>query len=32
MDYDDGKTASWDWAPVGKGFHEFAKFGTLIFE
>jgi predicted TIM-barrel fold metal-dependent hydrolase len=32
MDYDDGKTASWDWAPVGKGFHEFAKFGTLVFE
>lgn len=32
MDYDGGKTTSWDWAPVGGSFHEFAKFGTLIFE
>lgn len=32
MDYDDGKTTSWDWAPVGGTFHEFRKFGTLIFE
>jgi predicted TIM-barrel fold metal-dependent hydrolase len=32
MDYDDGKTTSWDWAPVGSSFHEFQKFGTLIFD
>ncbi|MDB5306913.1 MAG: putative metal-dependent hydrolase of the TIM-barrel fold protein [Gemmataceae bacterium] len=32
MDYDDGKTTSWDWARVGPSFHEFAKFGTLVFE
>ena len=31
MDYDDGQ-ASWDWARVGRSFHEFARFGTLIFE
>jgi hypothetical protein len=32
MDYDDGKTGSWDWAPVGTSFHDFRKFGTLVFE
>jgi hypothetical protein len=32
MDYDDGKKTSWDWARVGASFHEFEKFGTLIFE
>ena len=32
VDYDDGKTTSWDWARVGPSFHEFEKFGTLIFE
>jgi predicted TIM-barrel fold metal-dependent hydrolase len=32
MDYDDGKTTSWDWSPVGPGFHEFEKFGTLVFD
>jgi len=32
MDYDDGKTTSWDWARVGPSFHEFQKFGTLIFD
>jgi predicted TIM-barrel fold metal-dependent hydrolase len=32
VDYDMGKTASWDWARVGSSFHEFEKFGTLIFE
>jgi predicted TIM-barrel fold metal-dependent hydrolase len=32
MDYDDGKTTSWDWARVGASFHEFQKFGTLVFE
>jgi hypothetical protein len=32
MDYDGAKPASWDWARVGPSFHEFEKFGTLIFE
>jgi predicted TIM-barrel fold metal-dependent hydrolase len=32
IDYDEGKKTSWDWARVGSGFHEFEKFGTLIFE
>jgi len=31
-DYDGGKTAGWDWARVGPSFHEFEKFGTLVFE
>jgi hypothetical protein len=32
MDYDDGERGSWHWAPVGGSFHEFQKFGTLVFE
>jgi predicted TIM-barrel fold metal-dependent hydrolase len=32
MDYDEGKQAGWDWARVGSSFHEFRKFGTLVFE
>jgi predicted TIM-barrel fold metal-dependent hydrolase len=33
MDYDDGgKGRSWDWSRVGPSFHEFQKFGTLVFE
>ncbi len=32
VDYDDGKSTSWDWARVGRSFHEFDKYGTLIFE
>jgi predicted TIM-barrel fold metal-dependent hydrolase len=32
MDYDGPKPASWDWARVGSSFHEFRKFGTLVFE
>jgi hypothetical protein len=32
MDYDGGKQGAWDWARVGKSFHEFEKFGTLVFE
>lgn len=31
MDYDDGKTTSWDWARVGPSFHEYRGFGTLVF-
>jgi cellulose/xylan binding protein with CBM9 domain len=32
MDHDGGKTTQWDWAPVGPSFHEFRKYGVLIFE
>jgi predicted TIM-barrel fold metal-dependent hydrolase len=32
VDYDDGQTTSWDWARVGPSFHEFEKFGTLVFQ
>jgi predicted TIM-barrel fold metal-dependent hydrolase len=32
MDYDGGKPTSWDWARVGASFHEYRKFGTLVFE
>ncbi len=32
VDYDEGKIRSWDWVRVGPSFHEFEKFGTLIFE
>jgi len=32
MDYDGDKDAAWDWARVGPSFHEFEKFGVLVFE
>lgn len=32
MDYDDGKNSSWDWTRVEPSFHEFNKFGVLVFE
>lgn len=34
FDHDGGKEkpASWDWSRVGESFHEFKKFGTLVFE
>lgn len=32
VDYDDDRSTSWDWARVGPSFHEFEKFGTLVFE
>ena len=31
MDHDDGRTTGWDWARVGKSFHEYEKFGDLLF-
>jgi hypothetical protein len=31
MDHDDGKRTQWEWAPVGQTFHEFEKFGDLVF-
>lgn len=32
MDYDGGKQTGWDWSRVGPSFHEYKKFGTLVFE
>jgi hypothetical protein len=32
VDHDDGKLTQWDWAPVGPSFHEYRKFGILIFD
>lgn len=32
VDHDGGKPTAWDWAPVGPSFHEYKRFGTLIFE
>ncbi len=32
MDYDGGQTTAWDWARVGPSFHDYEKFGTLVFE
>jgi hypothetical protein len=31
MDHDDGKRTQWEWARVGPSFHEYEKFGDLIF-
>ncbi len=31
MDYDGGKRTTWQWAPVSGTFHEFAKYGELVF-
>ena len=31
MDHDEGKRTQWEWAPVGNTFHEYEKFGDLIF-
>lgn len=32
MDYDGGEKGSWDWARVGDSFHEYRRFGRLVFE
>lgn len=32
VDYDGGRSTRWTWAEVGTSFHEFRKFGTLVFE
>jgi predicted TIM-barrel fold metal-dependent hydrolase len=32
VDYDDGKPTRWTWVPVGPSFHEFQKFGKLVFD
>jgi hypothetical protein len=31
MDHDDGARTQWEWARVGKSFHEYEKFGDLVF-
>jgi len=31
MDYDEGKRTRWEWAHVQEGFHEYERFGDLIF-
>ena len=31
-DYDDHLATAWSWTPVGPSFHEYKKFGTLVFE
>ena len=32
MDYDSGERISWSWKPVEKTFHEYKKFGSLLFQ
>lgn len=32
IDYDEDKQTRWTWAPVGPSFHEYKKFGGLVFE
>jgi predicted TIM-barrel fold metal-dependent hydrolase len=32
MDYDNDKPTGWHWAPVGKSFHDYRGFGTVVFE
>jgi hypothetical protein len=32
MDHDGGRTTQWDWAPVGPSFHEYLKYGVLVFD
>jgi hypothetical protein len=31
VDHDAGKRTQWEWAPVGPSFHEYQKFGDLVF-
>ena len=32
VDYDDHRATAWSWKPVGPSFHEYEKFGRLVFE
>lgn len=32
LDYDTGKMIKWAWHPVERSFHEYERFGTLVFE
>jgi len=31
MNHADGKETQWEWASVGPSFHEYEKFGRLLF-
>jgi hypothetical protein len=31
MDYDGGTRSQWEWAHVDKGFHDYERFGDLLF-
>jgi hypothetical protein len=32
LDYDTGKMIKWAWTPINKSFHEFEKYGSILFE
>ena len=32
MDYDSGERVKWEWKPIENTFHEFEKFGRIVFE
>jgi hypothetical protein len=32
VDYDDNQETAWSWTSVGNSFHEYEKFGTLVFD
>jgi hypothetical protein len=32
LDYDTGKMVKWAWSPIVKSFHEYARYGVLVFE
>ncbi len=32
VDHDNGNVTGWDWARVGNRFHEYKKFGTVLFD
>ena len=31
VDYDDGKSTQWEWARVGRSFHDYQNYGELVF-
>ena len=31
VDHDDGRATQWEWARIENGFHEYQKFGELLF-
>lgn len=32
IDYDEAESAYWSWQPVNNNFHEFQKYGTIVFD
>src|SRR6185312_390179 len=32
LDYDSGSMVKWSWAPIAHSFHEYKKFGSILFE